>query len=108
MAEDFDISEDLNLEEILTDQQLEEKLTKTYYFKAMKDTCEIYFYNKEKGIYENAGDWLIEQECMKQDPSMKTNNVTDIKNHITWSNFVNRNEFDPEIERLCFKNCMVN
>ena len=52
----------------------------------MKDTKELYYYNDSKGIYEKGGEWLIEQECVKDHPQIKTRDVTDIKNRIIWTN----------------------
>jgi P4 family phage/plasmid primase-like protien len=93
----------------LTKSQFEKELTNKYHFKSMKDTKEIYYYDSESGIYLKDAEWLIEQEYMKfsvVDP--KTNDMTDIKNHIIWSNYIDRDEFNPDIEWLCFKNVMVN
>jgi P4 family phage/plasmid primase-like protien len=92
----------------LTKTQFEKELTKKYHFKSMKDTKEIYYYDTTKGIYVKDGEWLIEQECIIFNPESKTNDVTDIKNHITWSNYTDRTDFDPDIKWFCCKNVMIN
>jgi len=66
----------------LTKSQFEKELIQKYHFKAMKDTKEIYSYDIKNGIYLNNADWLIEQECIKFNPDIKTTDVNDIKNHI--------------------------
>lgn len=87
---------------------LEQELAEKYHFKSMKDTRQIYYYDPSAGIYRKDGEWLIEQECVKYDPEVKTNVVTEIKNHIIWANYTDRTAFDPDIEWLCCKNVMVN
>lgn len=92
----------------LTRDQFEKELIKKYRFKSLKDTKEIYYYDAKNGIYRNGADWLIEQECVKFDPEVKTNNENDIKNRIIWANYIDRTEFDPDIEWLCCENVMAN
>ena len=87
---------------------LEQELTQKYCFKSMKDTKEIYYYDTTNGIYLKDADWLIEQECIKYYPEIGTKDVNDIKNRIIWSNYIDRTEFDPDIEWLCCKNVMIN
>jgi putative DNA primase/helicase len=87
---------------------LEQELTEKYHFKSMKDTKEIYYYDTTNGIYLKDADWLIEEECIKYDPESNTNDVNDIKNRIIWSNYIDRTEFDPDIEWICCKNVMIN
>ena len=86
----------------------EQELTSKYHFKSMKDTKELYYYDDTAGIYVIGGEWLIEQECVKHDPKIKTKDVTDVKNRIIWANYVDRSAFDPHVEWLCCKNVMVN
>lgn len=92
----------------LTRDQFEKELIKKYHFKSLKDTEEIYYYDSDKGIYIKGAEWLIKQECTKFNPQTKTNDVNDTKNRIIWSNYVDRSEFDPDIEWLVCKNVMVN
>ena len=87
---------------------LEQELTERYHFKSMKDTKELYYYDNSRGIYLKGGEWLIEQECVRYDPQIKTKDVTDTKNRIIWANYVDRSDFDSKIEWLCCKNVMVN
>lgn len=91
-----------------TKQQLEQELTDKYHFRSMKDTKELYYYDETAGIYVIGGEWLVEQECVKYDPEIKTKDVTDIKNRIIWANYTDRSAFDPDAEWLCCDNVMVN
>jgi P4 family phage/plasmid primase-like protien len=92
----------------LTKDQFEKELIKKYHFKSLKDTEEIYYYDSQKGIYIKNAEWLIKQECIKFNPQTKTNDVNDTKNRIIWSNYVDRSEFDLDIQWICCKNVMVN
>jgi putative DNA primase/helicase len=92
----------------LTQDQFEKELIKKYHFKSLKDTEEIYYYDSNKGIYIKGAEWLIKQECIKFNPQTKTYDVNDTKNRIIWSNYVDREDFDPDISWLCCKNVMVN
>jgi putative DNA primase/helicase len=89
-------------------ETLEQQLTKKYHFKSMKDTKEIYYYDPTSGIYLKDAEWLIEQECIKDNPDARTNNVNDIKNRIIWANYTDRESFNPDINWLCCSNVMVN
>jgi P4 family phage/plasmid primase-like protien len=88
--------------------KFEWELTQKYHFKSMKDTKEIYYYDADKGIYLKDADWLIEEECIKHDPMVTTTDVNDTKNRIIWSNYIDRTDFEADIEWLCCKNVMVN
>jgi putative DNA primase/helicase len=104
---DEDKETDVNAE---TETQItfEQELTTRYHFKSMKDTQELYYYDDTSGIYVKGGEWLVEQECVRSNPKIKTKDVTDIKNRIIWANYTDRSAFDPDIEWLCCKNVMVN
>jgi putative DNA primase/helicase len=87
---------------------LDQELTEKYNFKSMTDNDDIWYYDHVKGIYRNNANWIIKQECIKDNPDIKTNNVNDIVNRIIWSNYMDRIDFDKDIQWLCFKNVMVN
>jgi hypothetical protein len=86
----------------------EKELTAIYHFKGVKHTKDIFFYDNDKGIYVKDAEWLIEQECVRYNPEIKTKDVTDIKNRIMWGNYVDRWQFDSAIEWIAAKNCMIN
>jgi len=72
----------------------------------MKDNGELWYYNGK--IFVKDADWIIQRECIRFNPASKTSDVNDTLNHIKWSNYIDRDAFDPDIKWLCFDNCMVN
>jgi putative DNA primase/helicase len=95
-------------EDQLTRDQFEKELIKKYLFKVTTDTEEIYYYDSAKGIYLRGGEWLIKQECLKFCPTISIAAVDQIIQHIIWSSYVDRSQFDTNIEWLACKNVMVN
>ena len=91
-----------------TRDKFEKELTKKYHFKATKDTEDLYYYEYSLGIYVKGGGWLIKQECLKFNPGINTSSVEQIQEHIIWGNYVDRSDFDRDIEWICCKNVMVN
>ena len=92
----------------ITRDQFEKELIKKYHFKATTDTEELYYYDEPGGVYVKGGEWLIKRESVKFNPCITTSGVDQIIKHITWSNFIDRSDFDKDIEWLCCKNVMVN
>lgn len=92
----------------LTSDEFEAELVKKYHFKATKDTEELYYYDDSIGIFVKGGEWMIKSESLKFTPGIHTGRVEQIKAHIILGNYIDRSEFDPEIEWLCCKNVMVN
>lgn len=90
------------------DKKIEDELTAIYYFKSLKDTDEIYYWDENQGIYIKGAEWLIKQECMRLDPDYKSKDVTEVINHIIWANYVDRNEFDSQIEWIATGDGMLN
>lgn len=90
------------------DKKLEDELTAIYHFKSLKDTDEIYYWDEEQGIFIKNAEWKIKEECMKFDPAMRTKEVTEVINHIIWSNYTDRGVFDSQIEWIATGNCMLN
>jgi putative DNA primase/helicase len=92
----------------LTRDQFEKELIKKYHFKATKEKEDLYFYDSKRGVYVNDGDWLIKQECFNFNPEITTKQVDQIKQHIIWGNYVDKGQFNGNIEWLACKNVMVN
>ena len=88
--------------------QFEKELTNKYHFKATKDTEDLYYYEYSLSIYVKGGGWLIKRECLKFNPGINTSTVEQIQEHIIWGNYVDRSDFDRDIEWICCKNVMVN
>jgi len=87
---------------------LEIELAELYKFKGLKDTEEIYYYDEDKGIFIKGAEWLIKQKCIEYDPEMRSRDVTEIINRIIWSNYIDREQLDSQIEWLATDSCMVN
>ena len=68
----------------------------------------MYYYDESKGIYITNAEWLIKRESLVYNPGIACAFVEQIKEHIIWANYIDRSEFDANIEWLCCKNCMVN
>ena len=62
---------------MLTDEIMEE-----YPLKTMKDTKQIYCYDKNKGVYIQGGESLIEEQCEILYPEISTHDVQEVINHI--------------------------
>ena len=74
---------------MLTDEIMEE-----YPLKTMKDTKQIYCYDKNKGVYIQGGESLIEEQCEILYPEISTHDVQEVINHIKRRSGVDRWEFD--------------
>jgi phage/plasmid-associated DNA primase len=85
-----------------------DELLSRYTFKTLKDTEEIYYYDRGRGIYVTGGESLIKSEAENIAPDISTNQVNEIINHIIRRTLIDRQEFDAQIEWLATKNCMVN
>jgi putative DNA primase/helicase len=76
---------------LLTDQIMAE-----YPFKTLKDTEEIYYYNNDKGVYVEGGEWLIKEQCEILCPEIPTYKVQEVVNHIKRRTGVERSKFDSD------------
>ena len=94
--------------EHFTRDEFEAELIKKYHFKATKDTEDLYYYEDTQGIFVKGGEWIIKRESLRYNPGITTSTVEQIKAHIIWGNYIDRSEFDSQIEWLCCKNVMVN
>lgn len=92
----------------ITRDEFEKELIKKYHFKATKDTEELYYYDSANGIYVKGGEWIIKQESLKFNPGINPSVVDQIIQHIKWGNYIDRSQFDSNIEWLACKNVVVN
>jgi P4 family phage/plasmid primase-like protien len=84
-------------------------LNNQYHFKTLVDTEEIWFYDKNKGIYLPNGEYIIKSSLQSQfgrDLTIKRTNE-DIA-QIQRSTYINRDVFNPDILWVATNNCMVN
>lgn len=96
-----------------------DNLIEEFHFKTLADTDEIWFYDKEKGIFVSDGEPIIktrlESDFGRSDPTYKdapppiTNNgVKEHIGHIQRRTYINRDEFNPDISWIACNNCMIN
>jgi putative DNA primase/helicase len=83
-------------------------LIEQYNFATMKDTDEIYYYDSNRGIYVKRGEVFIKSELAAMHTYIPTHQVNEIINTIKLKTYVDRNEFDSNIECLACKDCMIN
>ena len=83
-------------------------LIERYSFATMKDNDEIYHYDSDKGIYVKGGEICIKKELAAMHAYIPTHHVSEIINTIKSKTYIDRNEFDSNIEWLACKDCMIN
>jgi P4 family phage/plasmid primase-like protien len=75
---------------------LTDELMGEYAFKTIKDNEEIYYYDFNKGVYTQGGEWLIKEQCEILCPQVPTHNVQEVINHIKRRTGVTRSKFDSD------------
>jgi putative DNA primase/helicase len=88
---------------LLTDQIMGE-----HTFKTFKDTEEVYYYDSDKGVYVEGGEWLIKEQCEILHPQIPTYKVQEVINHIKRRSGVDRSKFDSNLDILNLQNCLLN
>src|SRR5919197_114924 len=88
---------------LLTDQLMGE-----YTFKTFKDTEEILYYDTNKGVYVQGGEWLIKEQCEILCPQIQTSKVLEVVNHIKRRTGVERSRFDSNLDILNLQNGLLN
>jgi putative DNA primase/helicase len=97
------------------------KLIKEYNLKTLQDTREIYYYDKERGIFVEGAETILEKridddlgqpsfddKCKLHEPTLTTRKVTEYLNRIRRRTYINREEFNPSIEWIGCLDCMIN
>ncbi|MGA7900225.1 MAG: phage/plasmid primase, P4 family [Nitrososphaeraceae archaeon] len=84
------------------------KLISKYNIKTLTDTREIWFYDKDRGIFVENGYIAIEKRIESDYPHISNKQISEYLGHITRRTFTNRSEFDANIEWLACNNCMLN
>jgi P4 family phage/plasmid primase-like protien len=88
---------------VLTDQLTDENAFKTF-----KDTEEILYYDDNKGVYLQGGEWLIKEQCEILCPQIQTCKVQEVVNHIKRRTGVERSMFDSYLNILNLQNGLLN
>ena len=87
---------------------IEQELLDKYHFKTVKDTEEIYYYNSEKGIFVNNAEQIIKREYVEYFPDCKISHADEVVFHLRFKTLIDRDEFNPNIEWIAAKDCMIN
>jgi P4 family phage/plasmid primase-like protien len=87
---------------LLTDQIMNE-----YTLKTLKDTEEIYYYDIDKGVYVQGGEWLVKEQCEILYPQIQTYKVQEVINHTKRRSGVERCRFDS-LDILNLQNGLLN
>jgi putative DNA primase/helicase len=97
-------------EEERQQEAIEDTLMDMYYFRTMKDTKEIYYYNEGNGIYSNGAEIIIESEAESMtDGKISTAHVNESMNHIRRRTYTDRSGFDVrEPHILNLQNGLLN
>jgi putative DNA primase/helicase len=84
-------------------------LIEEFHLKTLSDTEEIWRYDHMKGIYVPNAECIIKARIEK-DYKDKVNNkfVTEQLGHIQRRSYIHRSDFNPNIEWIAAKSCMVN
>jgi P4 family phage/plasmid primase-like protien len=88
--------------------EITNQIMKEYTFKTMKDTKEIYYYDDDKGLYLNGGEWLIQEHAEILNSKVRTVQVNEVINHIRRRTGVDRNQFDSNPDILNLQNGFLN
>ncbi len=80
MIGDLPYNEDNNQDE--QQQPIHDILMQQYEFRAMADTKEIYYYDKERGIYKAGAEILIETQAEQLNNRISTSTINESMNHI--------------------------
>jgi putative DNA primase/helicase len=95
-----------------------DELITEWNLKTMQDTDEIYYYEKNRGIFLPHAEHMIkstlEEKFGYDDPTnpdsipLTNNDIKEYLGHIHRRTYIDRNAFDPDIEWIGTQNCMVN
>jgi P4 family phage/plasmid primase-like protien len=88
--------------------ELTDQIMKEYTFKTMRDTKEIYYYDNNKGLYVNGGEWLIQERAEILNSKVRTVQVNEVINHIRRRTAVDRSQFDSTPDILNLQNGFLN
>jgi P4 family phage/plasmid primase-like protien len=113
-------------------ENLLDKLINEYHFKTVSTDDDIFYWDRARGIYLDGGAMIIQKRLeddylarlaafepafSNEDNEDENKTVVDVLTnsdvkefigHIKRRTFFKRSEFDPDVEWLAFKNCMLN
>ena len=87
---------------------LTEQCMAEFTFRTMRDNEEIYYYNTMTGVYNRFGDRVIKEYVEILSPSIKTLDVNEIIQKIRRRTYVDRDQFDNNIDIINVHNGLLN
>ncbi len=86
-----------------------DELIEEHHFKTISDTEEIWRYDQRKGIYIPYAECMIKARIEKDHKDKVTNKfVNEELGRIQRRTYISRSDFNPSIEWIAAKNCVVN
>ena len=73
-----------------------DELSSEFHFKVMRDSREVYYFDKKIGVYRPQGDTIIREQLELLYPDITTRHVTEIVEKIRRRNTVDRIDFDSK------------
>jgi len=77
-------------------------------FRTMNNSEEIYCYDEEKGVYTLGQEWRIKELCQLMYPEITTHQLNEVINQIKRRTYVDRTNFDSNIEILNVRNGLLD
>ena len=79
-----------------------DELTSEFHFKVMRDSREVYYFDKKIGVYRSQGETIIREQLELLYPDITTRHVNEIVDKIRRRNMVDRSDFDstPNIRNV--------
>ncbi len=99
---------DSNAESYSSAPDIANRLVKKYHFKTTRDNEDIYYYDAEKGVYVEGGESLIKEQSERINPNIYNQKVNEIIHKIKRRTYVNRQDFDKNIDIINLENGILN
>lgn len=87
---------------------LTRNMMEEFEFKTMSDTKELYYYDSDHGIYNPAGERIIEAQLELLYPEITTHKVQEVTNKIKRRTITHRDQFDSSEEIVNVENGLLN
>lgn len=89
-------------------QWLTRTIMNEYNFKTTIDNEDIFCYDPEKGVYVEGQTWRIKEMCQSMHPQITTHALNEVINQIKRRTYVERANFDSNIDILNVQNGFLN
>jgi D5 N terminal like len=89
-------------------QWLTRSIMNEYTFKTTTDNEDIYCYDTEKGVFVSGQEWRIKALGQLMYPYVTTHQLSEIINQVKRRTYLDRNQFDSDIDILNLQNGLLN